>query len=90
MANDDGDDAEVWMAKAKRRAALRVLFAGLLVLLPSAFWFIVYSDWDAGMPGSSPITRVRVVGICVMAIGALMSIAGAVMLARSRSGGRDT
>jgi hypothetical protein len=42
------------------------------------------------MPGSSPITRVRVVGICVMAIGALMSIAGVVMLARSRSGGRDT
>jgi hypothetical protein len=77
---DDEGEAEAWMLREKRRAALRILFVGLLVLIPSGIWLATYMDYDP----SGEITRVRVVGGCAVAIGALLTVAGILLFARVR------
>jgi len=50
----DEDDPELWLARSNRRAALRVLAVGLLVLVPSSIWLGLYHDWDLSTsPGHS-------------------------------------
>ena len=75
----DDDDPEAWLARSNRRAALRVLVVGLLVLVPSSIWLGLYHDWDRS---TAPITRIKATGAIVIAIGAILTVAGIVMLLR--------
>jgi hypothetical protein len=78
---DDEGEAEAWMWRQKRRAALRILIVGLVVMIPSAIWLVAYIDYDVV---DSPITRIRLIGGCFTTIGALLAITGGVLLARAR------
>jgi hypothetical protein len=75
----DEDDPELWLARSNRRAALRVLVVGLLVLVPSSIWLGFYHDWDLS---TSPVTRVKATASIAIVIGAILTVAGIVMLLR--------
>jgi hypothetical protein len=80
----EGDlEPEVWMARAQRKAALRVVVVGLVVLILAGVWVFAYFNAEAG--AGSPITRTRIVGLTACAIGALMVLVGVFMYVRARS-----
>jgi hypothetical protein len=79
---DNDLEPEVWIARARRAAALRVLGVGLVVLVLAGVWVWVYFNAEAG--SASPITRTRVVGLTAATIGALLVVAGGVMFLRAR------
>jgi hypothetical protein len=75
-------EPELWMARSRRKGALRVIAVGLIVLIAAGVWVFAYFHAEAGT--GSPITRTRVVGLTASVIGALMVVIGAIMYVRAR------
>jgi hypothetical protein len=82
---EDEDDERAWLLREKKKAALRILIVGLLIMTPASIWLAVYHDWD--LP-DSPISRIRVVGFCAIAVGACLASAGVILMLRVRKLGQ--
>lgn len=76
----DDDDVELWAHQQRRSAGLRIAAVGHLIWVPAILWLVVYANWDTNVP----VTRIKLVGGTVVAIGLTLAIAGFVMIGRAR------
>jgi hypothetical protein len=74
------DEIEAWGIAQRRKAGIRILGVGLVLLVPALVWLVAYMSWDS----NAPITRIKVVGGIAVAIGGLLALAGAVTIARAK------
>ena len=88
MTTDMTDDPLVWARQQRVKNALRVLVVGIVVALAGAAYWYIHRDW--GQPqvhGTTIAVRgnsdPRIVAGAALAVGALLAIAGAYLIARA-------
>ena len=78
----DLNEIDAWTVSQRRATALRLLGAGLLLLLPPVAYLALVVDWQA----AEVITRDRAVALMLGVIGACLTVVGVHALAGVRRG----